>query len=157
MKDVGVRWERYLELIGFLNDDFKLGVLPQDRAPHLCDSTFFLLLAGQWLLLFVLLCKAKSPPVSQARPAIPWSLLPISWWSGSLWGEHERQSRQEEGGHGATDKAVLLGNARKIGLQLVQPQEELNSPLGWRNCVLSGDCCLSYRVAWGNRSPPKLL
>lgn len=86
MKDVGVRWERYLELIGFLNDDFKLGVLPQDRAPHLCDSTFFLLLAGQWLLLFVLLCKAKSPPVSQAWLAIPWSWLPISWWSGSLWG-----------------------------------------------------------------------
>lgn len=62
------RWYgQYLELIGFLNDDFKLSVLPQDWAPHLRNSTFFLLLAGQWLLFFVVFCKAKSPLVSQAQ------------------------------------------------------------------------------------------
>lgn len=58
---------QYLELIGLLNDDFELRMLPQDWAPHLRDSALFLLLAGQWLLFFILLCKAKSPSVSQAR------------------------------------------------------------------------------------------
>lgn len=58
--------EQYLELIGFLNDDLEFGVLPQDWAPHLCDPTLFLLLAGQGLLFLILLCKAKSPWVKQA-------------------------------------------------------------------------------------------
>lgn len=58
---------QYLELVGFLNDDLEFGVLPQDWAPHLCDPTLFLLLAGQWLLFFILLCKAKSPWVNQAQ------------------------------------------------------------------------------------------
>lgn len=58
---------QYLELVGLLNDDFELRVLPQDRAPHLRDSALFLLLAGQRLLFVVLLCKAKSPSVSRVR------------------------------------------------------------------------------------------
>lgn len=119
----GCGW--YLELIGFLNDDFELGVLPQDWAPHLRNSSFFLLLAGQWLLLLVLLCKAKSPPVSLVRLVTLWSWLPIGGGDQEASRqEHERQSRGEEGGgHGAIDKVVLLGNAGKRGLQLVQPQE----------------------------------
>lgn len=58
---------QYLELIGFLNDDLEFGVLPQDWAPHLRDPTLLLLLAGQWLLFLILLCKAKNPWVNQAQ------------------------------------------------------------------------------------------
>lgn len=81
---------QYLELVGFLNDDFELGVLSQDRAPQLGDSTLFLLLAGQWLLFFILLCKAKSPWVSQDRPVTLWSWLPIRGGGQEVSGwEHE--------------------------------------------------------------------
>lgn len=66
-KSRGAGCERYLELIGFLDDDLEFGVLPQHWAPHLCDPALLLLLAGQRLLFFILLCKAKSPWVNQAQ------------------------------------------------------------------------------------------
>ena len=148
---------RYLELIGFLNDDFKLGVLPQDRAPHLGDSALFLLLASQWLLFFALLCKAKSPSVSQAWVVTLWSWLPVreGGQEASRW-ERKQQSSWEGGGHGATDKVVLLENASKRSATCPTFSES-SSPSELGNSLSPGTCCLSRRDAGGDRSSLRLL
>lgn len=89
---------QYLELIGFLNDDFELGVLPQDWAAQLCNATLFLLFAGQWLLFFILLCKAKSLSVIQAWLVTLWSWLPVRGGSQEASGESisDRAAEKEE-------------------------------------------------------------